>query len=161
MNKIKVAVIGTGSLGKEHARIYAALAAAGQVEFAGIYDNNADTAARISEKHRVPVFASVDHAISACDALSIATPTVTHFELAQAALRALKTAFECEPVLMREGGSIPIVNDFKRILKADTLLLGLSLPDDNPHSPNEQFDLEIFRRGMLLSALLWPELARG
>ena len=81
--------------------------------------------------------------------------------LAQAALRALRAAFAREPVLMREGGSIPIVNDFKRILKADTLLLGLSLPDDNPHSPNEKFDLEIFRRGMLLSALLWPELARG
>src|ERR1035437_6218337 len=49
---------------------------------------------------------------------------------AQAALRALKLAFGCEPVLVREGGSIPIVNDFKKILRADALLLGLSLPDD-------------------------------
>src|SRR5438552_14383678 len=53
---------------------------------------------------------------------------------AQAALRALKTAFEREPVLMREGGSIPIVNDFKKILGAESLMLGLALPDDNPHS---------------------------
>src|SRR6185503_17695743 len=51
--------------------------------------------------------------------------------LAHAALRALRTAFGHEPVLLREGGSIPIVNDFKKILGADTLLLGLGLPDDN------------------------------
>ena len=60
---------------------------------------------------------------------------------AQAALRALKTAFGHEPTLMREGGSIPIVTDFKKILGADALLLGLALPDDNPHSPNEKFSL--------------------
>ncbi len=79
---------------------------------------------------------------------------------AQAALRALKLAFGCEPVLMREGGSIPIVNDFKRHLHADTLLLGLALPDDNAHSPNEKFDLGCFSKGMRLGAHLWPELAR-
>ncbi|MEI7732244.1 MAG: dipeptidase [Verrucomicrobiota bacterium] len=79
--------------------------------------------------------------------------------MAQAALRALKSAFGCEPVIMREGGSIPIVNDFKKILGAETLLLGLGLPDDNPHSPNEKFDLDCFANGMAMSAQLWPELA--
>jgi acetylornithine deacetylase/succinyl-diaminopimelate desuccinylase-like protein len=78
---------------------------------------------------------------------------------AQAALRALKAAFGREPVLLREGGSIPIVTDFKRILGADTLMLGLALPDDNPHAPNEKFDLDNFANGMRLGALLWPELA--
>jgi len=61
--------------------------------------------------------------------------------------------------LLREGGSIPIVNEFKRVLGADTLLLGLGLPDDNPHSPNEKFDLDCFERGQLMSAHLWQELA--
>jgi acetylornithine deacetylase/succinyl-diaminopimelate desuccinylase-like protein len=61
---------------------------------------------------------------------------------------------------MREGGSIPIVNDFKRILGVETLLLGLSLPDDNAHSPNEKFDLDCFHAGMRMSARLWPELAK-
>jgi acetylornithine deacetylase/succinyl-diaminopimelate desuccinylase-like protein len=79
---------------------------------------------------------------------------------AQAALRALKAAFGHEPVLLREGGSIPIVNQFKKILGADTLLLGLALPDDNAHSPNEKFDLDIFAHGQKLSALLWQELAK-
>lgn len=78
---------------------------------------------------------------------------------AKASLRALKKAFHREPVLLREGGSIPIVNEFKQILKADTLLLGLALPDDNAHSPNEKFDLDCFERGQVMSAHLWQELA--
>jgi acetylornithine deacetylase/succinyl-diaminopimelate desuccinylase-like protein len=80
--------------------------------------------------------------------------------LAQAGLRALKEAFGHEPILMREGGSIPIVTEFKKILHADSLLLGLALPDDNAHSPNEKFSLDCYEKGMRMSALLWPELAR-
>ena len=79
---------------------------------------------------------------------------------AQAALRAIKAAFQREPVLMREGGSIPIINDFKKILRADALLIGLSLPDDNAHSPNEKFDLDCFAKGQLMSAHLWQELSQ-
>jgi len=78
---------------------------------------------------------------------------------AQAALRALKSAFGHAPLLMREGGSIPIVTEFKRQLGADTLLLGLALPDDNPHSPNEKFDLTCYDRGGRLGVHLWQELA--
>lgn len=80
---------------------------------------------------------------------------------AQAALRALKVAFGREPVLLREGGSIPIVNDFKKILGADALMLGLALPDDNAHSPNEKFDLDCFANGQLMSAHLWQELSKA
>ena len=79
---------------------------------------------------------------------------------AQAALRALDKAFGCKPILMREGGSIPIVNEFKKILGADSLLLGLGLPDDNAHSPNEKFNLDCFAKGQRMSALLWQELSR-
>lgn len=80
---------------------------------------------------------------------------------AQAALRALRAAFGREPVLLREGGSIPIVNDFKKILGADALMLGLALPDDNAHSPNEKFDLDCFANGQLMSAHLWQELSKA
>jgi acetylornithine deacetylase/succinyl-diaminopimelate desuccinylase-like protein len=79
---------------------------------------------------------------------------------ARAALRALEVAFGCPPILMREGGSIPIVNDFKKILGADSLLLGLGLPDDNAHSPNEKFNLDCFAKGQAMSAHLWQELAK-
>jgi acetylornithine deacetylase/succinyl-diaminopimelate desuccinylase-like protein len=80
---------------------------------------------------------------------------------AQAAMRALKLSFGREPILIREGGSIPIVNEFKRHLGADTLLLGLALPDDNPHSPNEKFDLACYTTGMRMGACLWPELSKA
>ena len=81
--------------------------------------------------------------------------------LAKAALNSLRVAFGRDPVLLREGGSIPVVNDIKRILGADSLLLGLALPDDNPHSPNEKFSLDIFELGMKLSANLWPALSKA
>ena len=85
-SKVKVAVLGTGSLGKEHARIYSELAAAGQVEFAGIFDTNADTARRIAAKYKACIFKSVAEAAANADALNIVTPTVTHFELAKTLL---------------------------------------------------------------------------
>jgi acetylornithine deacetylase/succinyl-diaminopimelate desuccinylase-like protein len=77
---------------------------------------------------------------------------------AQAALRALRLAFGKEPILTREGGSIPIVTDFKKMLGADTLLLGIALPNANIHSPNEQLDLDCFAGGQRMSAFLWQEL---
>lgn len=83
---VKVAVLGTGSLGQHHARIYAELAAAGQIEFAGVYDASAETAAKIAAKHHVNVFSSVNEAAAASDALNIVTPTITHFELAKGLL---------------------------------------------------------------------------
>jgi succinyl-diaminopimelate desuccinylase len=79
---------------------------------------------------------------------------------AQAAVRALEKAFGCKPILMREGGSIPIVNQFKKILGVDSLLLGLGLPDDNAHSPNEKFNLDCFENGQRMSAFLWDELSK-
>jgi acetylornithine deacetylase/succinyl-diaminopimelate desuccinylase-like protein len=80
-------------------------------------------------------------------------------DAAQAALRALEKAFGTKPILMREGGSIPIVNEFKKVLGADTLLLGIGLPDDNAHSPDEKFNLDCFENGQRMSAFLWQELA--
>jgi predicted dehydrogenase len=83
---IRVAVLGTGSLGQHHARIYAELAAAGQVELTGIYDAHADTARKIAEKHKLHVFTSIAEAAAASDALNIVTPTVTHFDIAKTLL---------------------------------------------------------------------------
>ncbi|MGA2747726.1 MAG: dipeptidase [Verrucomicrobiota bacterium] len=79
--------------------------------------------------------------------------------LAQAALRTLREAFGREPIPIREGGSIPIVTQFKKVLRADSLLLGLALPDDNAHSPNEKFSLDCFEGGIRMGSLLWGELA--
>ena len=80
---VKVAVLGTGSLGKEHVRVYAELAAAGRVELAGVCDVSAETARKVGAKHGAPVIHSVAEILSVADAVSIVTPTVTHFELAK------------------------------------------------------------------------------
>src|ERR1017187_3469684 len=85
-SKVKVAVLGVGSLGKEHARIYAELAATGQVELVGIHDSSAETARKIAAKYNVPIFSSVAEAAAAATALNIVTPTTTHFELAKTLL---------------------------------------------------------------------------
>ena len=85
-SKVKVAVLGTGSLGQHHVRLYAELAAAGQIELTGIYDVNAETARKIAAKHNVHSFNSAAEAAAASDALNIATPTTTHFELAKSLL---------------------------------------------------------------------------
>lgn len=85
---LKVAVLGTGSLGKEHARIYAELAAAGLVEFAGVYDVVPERARKVAEAHGTRALASVREAAAASDALSVVTPTTTHFELARELLAA-------------------------------------------------------------------------
>lgn len=76
---------------------------------------------------------------------------------AQAALRA---SFGAEPILIREGGSIPIVQTFREILGSDTLLLGLALPDAQIHAPNENFPVENFEAGIRLNQALLRELAR-
>ncbi len=86
-SKVKVAVLGVGSLGKEHARLYAELAAAGQVEFAGVFDLNAGATAKIAKKYSVRAFSSVAEATACGDALSVVTPTNTHFELAKTLLQ--------------------------------------------------------------------------
>ncbi len=83
-----------------------------------------------------------------------------HSDFGKAAQRALKRTFPGEPMLIREGGSIPIVQAFREILKVDTLLLGLALSDAQIHSPNENFPIENFEAGIRLNQALLEELAR-
>ena len=91
--------MGTGSLGKEHARIYSELAAAGKVEFSGIYDVSPEALRAVSEKlGGVNVFGSAEELVEHCDAVSIVTPTVTHFELAKTALNANKHVLVEKPM---------------------------------------------------------------
>lgn len=79
----------------------------------------------------------------------IAEPDSPFVEAGKAALQA---AFGKEPVLAREGGSIPVVGTFHDVLKAPSVLMGLGLPDDNLHSPNEKMDLDQFHKGVEAAA---------
>ena len=80
--------------------------------------------------------------------------------IGEAAQRALRKAFNHDPALIREGGSIPIVSQFRGILGIETLLMGLALPDCRAHSPNENFPLENFEGGIRLNKAVLQELAR-
>ena len=77
----------------------------------------------------------------------------------QAASRVLRDVFGRDPVFLREGGSIPPVEMFSRVLGVTTVMLGVGLPDDNYHAPNESFDIEQFDRGTVAVARLWDALA--
>lgn len=76
----------------------------------------------------------------------------------QAAVAALERGFGKKPLYQREGGSIPIVVEFKKILGLDTVLLGFGLPDENAHAPNEFLNLDNFYGGMRTVAHLFNEL---
>ena len=89
-DRVKVSVLGAGSLGKEHVRIYGDLAKSGVVEFVGIYDVSTETARKFAEKYRVRAFASIAEAAQASDALNIVTPTSTHFKIAKPLLQQRK-----------------------------------------------------------------------
>ena len=101
------------------------------------------------------------------------TVTVTHLHggrpwranlegpLFDAARRALAAAFGREPVITGEGGSIPVVGDFQRILGAPVLLMGFGLPGENAHAPNEWMSEENYFKGMRAMAALWEELGRA
>ncbi len=76
------------------------------------------------------------------------------------AMEALEMAFGVKPVFMREGGSIPIVEKFESVLNAPTVLMGLGLPGDNIHSPNENFDLKNYIGGVAASAIFLNNIAK-
>ncbi len=69
----------------------------------------------------------------------------------RAAIRAYRHGFGLPPVLLRSGGSIPVVNMFQELFGMPTVLMGFALPDDRMHAPNEKFDLSQFDAGITTS----------
>lgn len=78
----------------------------------------------------------------------------------QAAVVALEKGFGKRPLYQREGGSIPIVVQFKEVLGLDSVLLGFGLPDENAHAPDEFLSLDNFFGGIRTSAHFFNELPR-
>lgn len=83
-----------------------------------------------------------------------------HSANGKAGQAALKEAFGADPVLIREGGSIPIIQDMKEIFGVEALMLGLALPDCQIHAPNENYYVENFEGGIRLNRALLKELAK-
>jgi acetylornithine deacetylase/succinyl-diaminopimelate desuccinylase-like protein len=66
----------------------------------------------------------------------------------KAATEAMHDVFKKDTVFIRSGGSIPIVSDFADELKIPSVMMGMGLPDDNLHAPNEKFHIPNFYRGI-------------
>ena len=82
--------------------------------------------------------------------LSAAHPAVvnTSSPFLEKSKKAYLNVFGKEPVLLRSGGSIPVVGDFQNILNAPVIMMGFGFPDDNLHAPNEKFSLDQFYKGI-------------
>jgi acetylornithine deacetylase/succinyl-diaminopimelate desuccinylase-like protein len=78
-----------------------------------------------------------------------------------AAGNALHAVFKKRPLFAREGGSIPVVATFEKLLGTKSILMGFGLDSDNIHSPNEHFKLANFHRGILSTAIFYDELAKA
>ena len=77
----------------------------------------------------------------------------------QAAARSVAQVFGKDPLYMREGGSIPPVETFSRLMGMPAVLAGFGLPDDRIHAPNEKFSLDMYAKGIRTLAHLWDEVA--
>jgi predicted dehydrogenase len=107
---LRVAVIGAGALGKEHARVYAELAGAGEIELAGVFDISPAAAGAVATRHRTQAFASLEAALQASEAVSIVTPTVTHYEIARRFLESGKHVLLEKPMTTTTAQAAELVD---------------------------------------------------
>ncbi len=81
-----------------------------------------------------------------------ASVTDLNFYGLKAGARAFEEVYDKEALFSREGGSIPIVADFKKVLGVESILMGFGLTSNAIHSPNENFSVKDFYRGIKTSA---------
>lgn len=96
MDKVKVGVIGVGSMGKNHVRSYASLKHV--CELIGIYDIDRDQSREMSKSYGVKSFSSIKELLDEVDAVNIATPTTTHYDIALQAIKADKHILIEKPI---------------------------------------------------------------
>lgn len=78
----------------------------------------------------------------------------------EAAEKAVTEVWGRPPVYLREGGSVPIIADIKRVTGLDSVMFGLFLPEDNLHAPNESFNLDVMKKGIETTRRMLLELAK-
>ncbi|HXM94902.1 MAG TPA: Gfo/Idh/MocA family oxidoreductase [Candidatus Dormibacteraeota bacterium] len=77
-NRVRVAVVGAGEFGRNHARVYRELEG---VELVGVYDRQFDTAAAVAAEFQTKFLTGIEELSGRVDAVSVAVPTVAHAEL--------------------------------------------------------------------------------
>ena len=71
---------------------------------------------------------------------------------------AIQKQFGKSPLYLREGGSIPVIADFKNRAGLDAIMVGLFTPEDNLHAPNESFDIELMQKATATFADIFRSL---
>ena len=94
-NKLKVGVVGVGRLGSIHARVYSEL---NNVDFLGVCDTNHYSANSIAKEYKVLSFYDYQAMIPHCDIVSIATPTISHYDIAKYAILNKKNVLIEKPI---------------------------------------------------------------
>jgi acetylornithine deacetylase/succinyl-diaminopimelate desuccinylase-like protein len=79
--------------------------------------------------------------------------------LPDALKRAVKFAFQRDPVFVRDGGTIGAMTSIEKVMKCPIFFLGLSLPEHGYHAPNENFDWQQASGGMVAFAKYFEEIA--
>ena len=74
--------------------------------------------------------------------------TSTESKAYKSASKAYEDVFKKEPIPTKDGGSIPIIAQFEKILKSKTILMGFGLDSDAIHSPNEHYGISNFLNGI-------------
>tara|TARA_B100000212_G_scaffold339883_2_gene319209 strand:+ start:16194 stop:17564 length:1371 start_codon:yes stop_codon:yes gene_type:complete len=77
----------------------------------------------------------------------------------EAAKVAISEEFPNSALFLREGGSIPIIADIKTTLGLDSVMIGLFLPEDNLHAPNESMNIDVLKKGIRVSKSILRSLA--
>jgi predicted dehydrogenase len=95
MDKVKVGVVGTGHLGNLHTKMFAQIPS---VELVGVFDENPETARRVASEHGTKMFVRLEQLLESIQAVSIATTTKAHHEVALRALRGNLHTFIEKPI---------------------------------------------------------------
>ncbi len=77
----------------------------------------------------------------------------------RAADKAVASVWGRRPLYLREGGSVPIIAEIKRVTGLDSVMFGLFLPEDNLHAPNESFNLDVMKKGTETTRRILADLA--
>ena len=113
-SKVRVAVLGVGSLGQQHARIYNELQQQNIVELVGVFDTDKNRAGLVAQKQGTVALDSLESVTATADAISIVTPTVTHHSLAKQLLEQGKHLLVEKPMTNNANQATELVHLAKR-----------------------------------------------
>lgn len=108
---LDVGVIGVGYLGRHHARIYSALDG---VRLKGVCDTDSGTAGEIAQKYGTTAYGDYKELLPHVGALSIASPTGTHFDIAMQCLKAGKDVLIEKPITESVGEADQLIDEARK-----------------------------------------------